>query len=185
MDLNTLARLPLTADEGWPELARRRPELHRLFFRVMLPLSLLPPLMLYYAGTHYPEAFLRTAQQKNWSEVAIVFFLAEWATLLGMGWLIREVASTYALSIDYHDAFMLAGIAPVPMWLSSLGLLIPSFWTNAVLATLGLALACALMYQGLKALGRRREEIVAASIVHIVIGAGLMAWALLLVFAFD
>lgn len=54
-----------------------------------------------------------------------------------------------------------------------------------MISTLGLGLSCALMYQGLKALGRRREEIVAAAIVHIVIGAGLMAWALLLVFAFD
>ncbi len=185
MDLISLARLPLTAEEGWPELARRRPALHQYLLLVALPLSLLPPAMLYLAGTHDPEAILRWAQHKDWTEVAVVFFLAEWATLLGMGWLIRQAAATYSLSIDYHGAYLLAGIAPVPMWLSSLGLLIPSLWTNALISALGLGLACALMYQGLKALGRRREEIVAASIVHIVIGVGLIAWALLLVFAFD
>ncbi|MGE5337941.1 MAG: Yip1 family protein [Gemmatimonadota bacterium] len=184
MNLLSLALLPLTADHGWPELARRHAPLHRLLLLLVLPLTLLPPLMLYYAGNHYPEVFLRGAQQKDWAEVAIVFFCAEWITLLGMGWLIRQAAATYSLTIDYHDAFLLAGIAPVPMWLSSLGLLIPSFWVNAFIATLGLGLACGLMYQGLRALGRQREEIVAGSIVQIVIGVGLIAWALLLVFAF-
>lgn len=185
MDLISLVRLPLTADEGWPELARRRPPLDRFFISVVLPLSLLPPLMLYLAGTQDPEAFVRTAQQRDWAALATVFFLGEWVTLLGTGWLIRQAAATYALAIDYHDAFLLAGIAPVPLWLASLGLLVPSVWANAALSTLALGLSCALLYQGLKALGRRREEIVAAAIVHIVIGAALFAWALLLVLALD
>lgn len=184
MNLLALARLPLSADQGWPELARRRPTIRSIFSFLVLPLSLLPPALLYFAGTHYPDAFLHSSQQKDWPAVAIVFFLAEMGTFAAMGWLIKQVAQSNALKIDYHDAYLLAAIAPVPLWLSSLGLLIPDLLANMVISTTAMGVSCALMYQGLLALGRRREEIVAAWVVQIVIGAGLIAWALLLAFAF-
>jgi len=113
-----------------------------------------------------------------------VFFAAEIASFLGMGWLIKKVADTNALAIDYHDAYLLAAIAPVPLWLSSLGLFLPDLAVNVVLSSIAMALSCALLYHGLQALGRRREEVVAAGMVQIVIGAGLIAWALLLALAF-
>lgn len=184
MSLMSLAKLPLSADQGWPELARLRPGLLKVFCLLVLPLSLLPPAMLYFAGTHYPEAFLPPARQKDWATVAAVFFLAEMGTLLLMGWLIKQVAETYELTIDYHDSYLLAAVAPVPMWLSSLGLLVPSLTLNVIVSISGLALSCAILYHGLQALGRRREEVVAAEVVQIVIGAGLIVWALLLVLAF-
>jgi hypothetical protein len=184
MNLLALAKLPLSTDQGWPELAQRRPTIRSIFGFLVLPLSLLPPALLYFAGTHYPQAFLYSAQQKDWPAVALVFFLAEMATFVAMGWLIKQVAQSNALKIDYHDAYLLAAIAPVPLWLSSLGLLIPDLLVNMVLSTAAMGVSCALLYQGLQALGRRREELVAAWAVQIVIGAGLIAWALLLAFAF-
>lgn len=180
MDLLSYAKLPLTADEGWPELARRHPGILKVFSLLVLPLSLLPPAMLYFAGTHYPEVFEPAMRQRDWAAVAAVFFFAEIATFLALGWLIKHVAETHALAIDYHDAYLLAAIAPVPIWLSSLGLLIPDVAFNGVVSLTGLVLSCALLYQGVQAFGRKREEIIAAGIVQIVIGAALIAWALLL-----
>jgi hypothetical protein len=184
MSLFSLAKLPLSADHGWPELARRQPAIGKVFLLLALPLSLLPPLMIYYAGTHYPEAFVPPTPQRDWVAVAAVFFLAEIASFLGMGWLIKQVADSNALAINFHDAYLLAAIAPVPLWLSSLGLFFPDLATNVVLSLIAMALSCALLYHGLQALGRRREGVVAAGMVQIVIGAGLMAWALLLALAF-
>lgn len=184
MSLLTFAKLPMSADHGWPELALRRPSLLKVFLLLVLPLSLLPPLMLHYAGTHYPEAFIPPAPGRNWAAVVTVFFLAELASFVGMGWLIKKVGESNGLAIDYHDAYLLAGIAPVPLWLSSLGLLVPDLATNVVLSLVAMGLSCALLYNGLQALGRRREGVVAAGLVQIVIGAGLMAWALLLALAF-
>ncbi len=184
MSLLSLAKLPLSTDQGWPELIRRHPGMLKVFSFLVLPLSLLPPAMLYFAGTHYPEAFLQTAGGKDWGTVAAVFFLAEMGTFLTMGWLIRQVAQTNALAIDYHDAYLLAAIAPVPLWLSSLGLLIPDLSFNVVLSVISMGLSFALLYHGLQALGRRRDEIIAAGIVQIVMGAGLIVWALLLALAF-
>lgn len=180
----SLVKLPLSAQEGWPELIRLRPGLLKVFGLLVLPLCLLTPLMLYFAGTHHPEVFLRGAGERNWAAVAAIFFVAEIGTFLGMGWLIRQVGQTSGFSIDYHDAYLLAAIAPVPMWLSSLGLLVPDLMFNIVFAMIGTGLSCALIYQGIQALGRKRDEVVAAGIVQMVIGAGLIAWAFLLVLAF-
>jgi hypothetical protein len=184
MTLMSLARLPISAEEGWPALARLNPGILKVFFLLVLPLSLLPPLMLYYVGRHYPEIFGQVAPQRNFAVVATVFFLAEMATFLVMGWLIKQVGQTYSLNIDYHDAYLLAAIAPVPLWLSSLGLFVPQLLFNAAVSLVALGLSCALLYHGLQALGHKRDAVVATGIVQIVIGAGLIAWALLLVLAF-
>lgn len=184
MNLMSLAKLPLSHEEGWPELARLQPGILKVFGLLVLPLSLLPPVMLYLAGTHYPEAFLHASRPRNWAAVAEVSFVAEMASFVAMGWLIKQVADTYALSIGYRDAYLLAALAAAPLWLASLGLLIPDLLANAAISAMALGLSCALLYHGLQALGRRREEIVAAGIVHVVIGAGLMAWALLFALTF-
>jgi len=180
----SLVKLPLSSSEGWPDLIQRRPGMLKVFGLLVLPLSLLPPAMLYFAGTHHPEVFPGAGVERNWLGVAVVFFLAEMVTLLGMGWLIRQVAATNSFAIDYHDAYLLAGIAPIPMWLSSLGLLVPDLTFNVLFSMFATALSCALIYQGVQALGRRHDEVIAAGIVQTVIGAGLVAWALLLVLAF-
>lgn len=52
MTLSPLVRLPLCANEGWPELAQRRPAMLEVKVLLVLSLSLLPPAMLYFAGAH-------------------------------------------------------------------------------------------------------------------------------------
>jgi hypothetical protein len=183
MSLLALSQLPFSAQRGWPELASMRPSLARMFLFVVLPLSLVPPLMLYYAGTHHPQMFPADYTRKPWVDVAAVFFVAEIATVLLMGWLIRQVARTNQLQIDQHDSFMLAAIAPVPMWLSALGLLVPNFLFAVIVAIVGLVLACSIVHHGILALCRTREEVLAEGIVQTVIGAGLVAWVLLMVLA--
>lgn len=180
MKLSTLHRLPLTADQGWPEIERLHPRLIRLFAFIVLPLSLLPPAMLYYVGHAYPEVFLPHSAGKDWGLIAGVFFLAEVATVLGMGWLIRQAVQSSGLRIDDHDAYLLAGIAPIPLWLSSLGLLVPSLGFNAVLSLAALGLSFGIIYHGIEGLCHTREDVTAAGIVQTVFGAGLIAWALLL-----
>jgi hypothetical protein len=152
----------------------------KLFAFVVLPLSLLPPGMLYYAGTRYPEAFFAAASGKDWGAIAVVFFLAEMATFTGMGWLIKQVAESNRLEIDYHDAYLLAAIAPIPLWLSALGLLVPSLAFNTVLSLAALGISCGMIYHGIEGLCHMREDVTAAAIVQTVIGASLIAWALLL-----
>lgn len=184
MSLISLSKMPLSADQGWPDIAKSHPGLWRVFALLVLPLSLLPPAMLYFAGTHHPEIFLnRMGDQvdvKTWGDVAAIFFLAEMATFVAMGWLIKQVSGTNGLAIDYHDAYLLAAIAPIPLWLSSLGLLVPSLAFNAALSLAAMGISCGLIYHGVEGLCRTREGVTAAGIVQTVIGAGLIGWALLL-----
>jgi len=183
VNLVTLVRLPLSAQEGWPELACARFRLLRLFLAVVLPLSLVPPVVLYVAGTHDPGLFGDRLAERAWGGFAVAFFAAEMATLLGMSWLLRQVALTRRLSLGCRDAFLLAAVAPIPMWLSALGLLAPSLAVAALVAAVGLALTCAIVHNGLLALGRARDPVEAAGAAHVVIGAALGGWACLLAFA--
>ncbi|MHB1084694.1 MAG: YIP1 family protein [Thiobacillus sp.] len=180
MNLISLSKLPFSTAQGWPELEKNPPGLLKVFTFVVLPLSMLPPGMIYYAGTHYPESFLKGAAGSDWGEIAMAFFLTEMLTFLGMGWLIKQVADSNQLKIDRHDAYLLAAIAPIPLWLSSLGLLVPSLAFNAALSLMALGLSCGIIYHGIKGLCHTREGITAGAIVQTVIGASLIAWVLLL-----
>jgi hypothetical protein len=183
MDLLAVSQLPFSTERGWPELVRIHPGLRRVFAFLVLPMSLVPPAMLYLAGTRHPEVFAGLVGARPWGRVAVVFFLAELASYMGMGWFIRQVAATARLELDEHDAWLLAALAPVPMWLSSLGLLIPNLLANGLVALIGLGLSCGVASHGVQALCRTREGVVAEGVVQTVMGAGVIAWTALLLIA--
>ncbi len=180
MSIASLPKMVVSSREGWPDLERIHPSVIKVFAFLVLPLSMLPPIMLYYAGSHYGAAFGAGFESKPWGTIAGVFFLAELATFGGMGWFIRQFAQTHQVAVSQHDAYLLAGITPVPLWLSSLGLLFPSLPFNFGLAFVALILSCGLIYHGVSALCHTHEEVAAMAITHGVIGAGLVAWAFLL-----
>ena len=184
MSFLTLSKMFVSSKEGWPELEVIHPAVSKLFTFLVLPLSMLPPIMLYFAGTRYGDEFLSGFSAKPWELIATLFFVAEMLTFIVMGWLIKAIAKANGADIDTHDAYMLAGIAPIPLWLSALGLFVPSLLFNAVVSIAALGLSCSIIYHGIYALCHMHEEVVAASITQIVIGAGLIAWALLLVMIF-
>jgi Yip1 domain len=180
MNIVSISKMVVSSSAGWPELERSHPPLVSLFAYVVLPLSVLPPIMLYHAGSSYGDAIVAGYGGKPWDSIALVFFLTEVFTLFVMGWLIRRIAEVHEVSVSSHDAYMLAGIAPIPLWLSSLGLLVPSLPFNAGLSLVALAASCGLIYHGVYALCHMHEEVSAAAITWAVMGAGLVAWALLL-----
>jgi len=171
----------IISNEGWPELENRHLPLVRFFAMVVIPLALLPPAMLYYAGSNYGDLFVAGFGSKPWGTIASVFFLTEIITVLLMGWLIKEVAKWYGLRLANADAFMLAGIAPIPMWLSSLCLLLPHIALDVGIALLALAAGCGLLYNGICAFCRTHDEVPAVGITQIAMSAGAFFWALLLV----
>lgn len=181
MSILTLSKMFVSSNKGWPELAVIHPSVAKIFAFLVLPLSMLPPVMLYFSGTHYGDEFLSGFSAKPWALIATLFFVAEMMTFIFMGWFIKAIAEANSTAIDTHDAYMLAAISPIPLWLSSLGLLVPSLLFNAVVSLVALGLSCSIIYHGIYALCHMHEEVVAASITQTVIGAGLIAWALLLV----
>ena len=54
---------------------------------------------------------------RQWRFITTILFLAELLTFFVMGWLIHAVVnSDHDLSISYHDAYLVAALAPLPLW---------------------------------------------------------------------
>lgn len=174
LKLTTLART------AWLMVGSIHPSLPRIFLAVVLPLSLLPPLMLYYAGTYHGDAFMPGFAARNWGSIAFVFFLAEMATVTAMGPAIRGIARLNGVATDRESSYLLAFAAPIPLWLSSLALFVPNFFFAAGVGVLALAASCIIIYHGVGALLRVREDIVAGSIAYGIMACGMIAWAILL-----
>ncbi|UYG07669.1 YIP1 family protein [Halomonas sp. M4R1S46] len=177
----TVIRLPFTRLTGWRELQRRKPSIATLAWCVVLPMSLLPPLLLYYAGTHHGDAFVAGFGDRPWRFITTILFLAELLTFFVMGWLIHAVVNGREMSISYHDAYLLAALAPLPLWSSSLMLLFPSLLLNALAVLVALGISCSLVYHGLQALCDRQDhDVVAMSASYTVMAAGVLAWGMLM-----
>jgi hypothetical protein len=180
MNILTFPGMVVSSEVGWPELEKIHPAIIKIFAFLVLPLSLIPPAMLYYAGTTYGDDFVVGYGSKPWDWIAGAFFLAEMLTFAGMGWFISQVAENSKVKIDSHDAYLLAAIVPVPLWLSAFGLFFASMAINMAISVVALACSCGLIYHGIFALCHTHEEIKAMSITYTVISAGLVAWVLLL-----
>lgn len=181
MNIAIILQLPFTRAGGWQQLRQGRPSIPKLAWLVVLPMSLLPPVLLYYAGTHYGDAFVAGFSGRPWRYITTILFLAELLTFFVMGWLIHAVVNTEEMSIDYHDAYLLAALAPLPLWSASLALLIPSLLLNTVVVFAALGLSCSLIYHGLQALCHRGEsDVVAMSVTYTVMASGVLAWGLLM-----
>lgn len=177
MDLYTLAALPLSAERGWPELLRARPGGWRLLLQIVLPVALLPPAVLYLAGTIIPPGV--GSASHPWGELSMLVLLAEFASVAAAGLLFRHIAGAYALVLGPREARLLAALAPLPLWASAAGLALPGVAAPAAALLIGLGLSCGIAYHGLVAMCRPREALVAAAVVQVAAGAGLAAWGCL------
>jgi hypothetical protein len=177
MDLYTLAALPLSAERSWPELLRARPGWRRLFLQIVLPVSLLPPAVLYLAGTLRPA--VHGGGAFSWLALSMVVLLAEFASVAAAGRLFRQIAGAHGLVFGRRDALLLAALAPLPLWASAAGFALPGVAAPAAVSIAGLALTCGIAHHGLSAICLPREAILAAAVVQVVVGAGLAAWGVL------
>jgi hypothetical protein len=177
VDLHILIALPLSAERGWPELLSARPGWWHLFLQIVLPVSLLPPAVLYLAGTFCPPVV--GAGGRPWGELSMVVLLAEFASVVAAGRLFRQVAAVHGLILGPHESRLLAALAPLPLWASAAGFVLPGIAAPAAVLLGGLALACGIAYHGIVAICRPRETILAAAVVQVVAGAGLAAWGVL------
>ncbi|MCC6474351.1 MAG: DUF1282 family protein [Burkholderiales bacterium] len=186
MNLSSLTRMPFSPDAAWPELARVGSTVARAFWLLVVPLSLLPPVMIYLAGSHYGDAFVDGFGSKPWGSIAVAFFLCEIISVTLMGWLTRLVVRTWNERISRRDAYVLAAIAAIPLWLSSLGLLVPSLAFNVFVSVVALLVCVGLIFQGVRSFCRISGENIgqAISITQLVFGGGLLAWGLLMLLTF-
>jgi len=182
MSFINYAKLPFSFHDGWDELGAARPSLLKTFLLLVLPFSLIPPAMLIYAGSHHASLYLLEAPSGRWQVVASVFLIAELLTVPLMSWVVKTVASAHKIPAEDKETFLLAGVTAVPMWLSSLGLAIPSMWAMIGLIMLGLFLSASVLYHGAYSLLKMKDKVEAQALSFEVFSTGALVWALLCAF---
>jgi Yip1 domain len=179
MSILEIQKLFTTPHQGWDEIARIHPSVLKLFVLVVAPMSLIPPLMLEYAGRHYGAVLFPGALPQAWSIAAVFFLITELLTVPLMGWGIKAIANGRGIPCDYHDAFTLAAIAPVPLWLSALVLFSSQPILILAVLALGLAGSVLLIFRGVGGILKVEEDLVAFDVAYVVTALGLIAWVLL------
>ncbi|ODU39443.1 MAG: hypothetical protein ABS92_13415 [Thiobacillus sp. SCN 63-374] len=179
MSILHIHKLFVASPEGWNEFARIQPSAIKLFVLLVVPFSLIPPLMLEYAGQHLGAAMFPDTAGQAWSIAALFFLIAELITVPLMAWAIKSVANSKGIDSNYHDAFMLAAVAPVPLWLSSLVLFSDQIALIIAMVVLGLAGSVVLIFRGVGSILKVEEGIVAFDIAYTVTALGLVVWVML------
>lgn len=180
MRLSTYPKMLVSFHSGWDELRQPLPSISAILLKLVLPMSLLPSLMIVYAGRRYGDYYAQGVSPEHWNEVAFEFFLAELITVPLMAWVLRSIASTKNIQVPFQKSFVLAAYAPVPLWLSSLILFVPNFAVNVLAAVVGLAASFALIYHGLPSVFGMDEDVESLDLAFSCMAVGGVVWAVLL-----
>lgn len=162
---------------GWDYLTRSHMPVARMFLLYALPLSLIPPLMIYYAGTSYGGELLPEFTRVQLQSIGVVFFLAETAMLFLMAMVVRRLGEVIDIKPSYEDTFKLAVIAPTPLWLAPLAMFIPSFAVNLTVGALAILATGTLIYFAVPVIFKIEEKGRAVMLSGTIYAAGLVAWA--------
>lgn len=179
MSILHVHKLFASSPEGREVFARMQASALKLFVLLVVPFSLIPPLMLEYAGHHVGAVMYPDISGQAWSIAALSFLIAELVTVPLMGSAIKSVANSKGIQCDYHEAFKLAAVSAVPLWLSSLVLFSDQIALIMAIITLGVAGSVVLILRGVKSILRVEEGLIAFDIAYTVTALGLIAWAAL------
>jgi GNAT superfamily N-acetyltransferase len=94
--------------EGWADVVRMHPTVSRTFLLYVVPMSIVPAAMIFYAGITNHELLTPSVTAREALLVAITFFLVELAMVPLMAAIIQQMGELVDIRPDYHDAFMLA-----------------------------------------------------------------------------
>lgn len=179
MNVLNYMKLPFSFRAGWDNLSTAHPAILKTFLLLTLPLSLLPPLMLVYAGSHHASQYLMDAPLAQWKLVAFAFLIVELLTVPLMAWLIKNIAAVHNIAADFKDTFLIAALSAIPMWLSALGLAIPHLWAMIGIIVLGFFAAANLLYRGIYSILKMTEQMEAQSVAYEAFATGGVLWVIL------
>ena len=185
MNTHNLPKMFFSYSEGWQDVIRVHPTVSRMMAMYVVPMSLIPPAMFLYAMLVTPGAvFPALVPQITMLEaltVAVAFFAIELAMVALMASIIQQMGDVVDVRPAYEDAYLLAAIAPTPLWLAALALFIPSVWVNGIVVAIAWIGSAALIYHGVAPLFRLEDHSKARLMGSFILMAGVIAWVALLV----
>lgn len=187
MSLTHFPAMLISETEGWSDIERSHPSARSLMFGVVMPLSIIPPAMYAFAERVYPGAVfpLSMPAMTNGELLAsgIVLFAVQLFMVSFMAMLIQRMAIGQDHDPGYDNAYTLAAIAPVPLWLSSLALLVPSPTINVLVLAAAWVASAALIRHGVRPMLKVNDARKAHYIANMVTAAGVTAWIALMIIA--
>lgn len=179
MMMNHIPAMLVSEKTGWEDVDNSHHSARWYFRSVVTPLSLLPPAMYAYAELMHPgEIFPLSMPALTAMQLlvtGIVFYVLQLLMVPYMAMLIRRMAQARDHDPGYDNAYALAAIAPIPLWLSSLALLVPS---QGFVIGVGIAAwiaALALIRHGVRPLLHVTDEKKAHYIANVVSMSGIAA----------
>jgi hypothetical protein len=169
---------------GWSEVDRAHRSYHWYLTRLVLPFSLLPSLLYAYAELAHPGAVLPlTMPALTGAQLVasgLVFYIAQVAMVAYMAMLVQRTALARDHDPGFDGAYALAAIAPLPLWLGSLALAVPSLGFNMAVLVAALLASIALIRHGVRPLLHIDDDRTAHYVADMVTMAGMVAWVVLL-----
>lgn len=177
----TLFRLFFTPTKGWKDLMQSQPSIHRLYLLHVVPFALIPPLMLYIAGRTQSELFFELLPGNKLIIVSVAFFLIQLVVVPTMASIVRQLAEVAEIHPSYKDAFILAAVAPTPLWMAPIFLLVPNILVNIGVTSLAMMASAGFIYYGVPVVFKIREQGHALLLFGAILIAGVVAWGFLMI----
>lgn len=170
-----------TPTKAWQELMQGPPSLHQLYLLHVVPFSLIPPVMIYIAGNRHSTLFLDLLPGNKLVIVAVAFFIVQLVAVPVMAMIIRQLAEIIEIHPLYKDAFIVAAIAPTPLWMAPLFLIVPDILVNIAITSWAMMASAGLIYYGIPAVFKLKEQGQALLLFGGILMAGVIAWGFLMV----
>lgn len=177
----TLLKLFFTPTKGWENLTKSEPSIHRLYLLHVIPFSLIPPCMIYIAGIRHSELFFDLLPGNKLLIVAVAFFLVQLVAVPAMATVVRQLAEVAEIHPSYRQAFILAAVAPTPLWLSPVFLAIPDILINIGVTSLAMMASAGFIYYGIPTVFKIKEQGHVLLLFGAILMAGIIAWGFLMV----
>ncbi|MBS1190323.1 MAG: hypothetical protein H6R10_2115 [Rhodocyclaceae bacterium] len=183
----SLPRMLISERDGWSDIARVHPSVKELFRSLVVPLSLIPPVMYVFAQRVYPGRIFALARPEPGFLALVVnglvFFGIELAMVFFMALVIRQIVEGQNLRVPHENAYALAAIAPVPLWLAPFALFIPSLGANLLILAVAWVGSVALIRHGVRPLLGIEDSRKASYVANLITLSGVIAWFSLLIVA--
>jgi hypothetical protein len=181
MNFSTIFKLFFTPAKGWHELIDSQPSIARLFLLHVVPLACIPTIMVVYANKSNEDFLLvDMLSTEKLMYVGTAFFLVQLMSVPIMASIIRQLGEVADISPSYQSAFILAAVAPTPLWLSALCLFIPNFMVMIVVGTLAIMASAGLIFYGIPEVFKIQERGNAVMYFGGIMVAGMVAFVFLM-----
>ncbi|HZW24684.1 MAG TPA: Yip1 family protein [Gallionella sp.] len=175
-----MAQLHLPHTGVWDAFTHSHMSVLTLFLLYAVPMSVIPPVMIYYAGATYGGQLFPVMSDLQLQTIGVLFFLAELAMTFVVAYVIQRMGDVIDIKPAFEDAYKLAVVAPTPLWLVPLFLFIPSVVVNITAISAALMISGILIFRNVPSILRVEEKGHAILLSGSILAAGLVAWAMMM-----